>query len=205
MSEEDDDLIERLKQLPGNRPAEEKDEAKLKDKEPGQREEKARSLLNYPEVQKAFVDLAKSQARVQLLEENNSLLEAKNKELQQNLQEVGEEAERTRQELEAKEAEVVRLNSVLAQKDEEIRAAERKRKAAVADPREKDRLVRERDEAMKLVEERPVVEKTEKQYVNDYSAPPRVPDRPRHRPRDRSRHHVSSPILGEPLLVLVCE
>lgn len=160
---EDDDLIERLKQLPGNRPAEEKEEAKEL-KEPGPREERARSLLNYPEVQKAFVDLAKSQASAQLLEETNG-------ELQRNLQDAGEETERTRQELEAKEAEVVRLNSVLAQKDEEIRAAEQKRKAAEADHREKDQLVKERDKALKLVEERPVVEKIETHYVNDYSVP----------------------------------
>jgi len=160
---EDDDLTERLKQLPGNRPAEEKQEAKEL-KERWSRDEKARSLLNYPEVQKAFVDLAKSQASVQLLEE-------KNRELQRNLRDAGEEAERTRQELEAQEAEVVRLNSVLKQKDDEIRAAEQKRKAAEADHREKDQLVKERDKALKLVEERPVVEKIEEQYVNDYSAP----------------------------------
>lgn len=160
---EDDDLVERLKQLPGNRPAEEKEEAK-EPKEPGLREEKARSLLNYPEVQKAFVDLAKSQASVQLLEEKNG-------ELQRNLQDAGEEAKRTRQELEAKEAEVVRLNSVLKQKDDEIRATAQKRKAAEADHREKDQLVKERDKALKLVEERPVVEKIEEQYVNDYSVP----------------------------------
>jgi len=159
---EDDDLIERLKQLPGNRPAEERKEAK-EPKEPGPREERARSLLNYPEVQKAFVDLAKSQAKVQLLED-------KNKELQRDLQDAGEGAERTHQELEAKGAEVIQLNSVLKQKDDEIRAAEQKRKAAEADHREKDQLVKERDKALKLVKERPVVEKIENHYVNDYSA-----------------------------------
>jgi chromosome segregation ATPase len=160
---EGDDLIERLKQLPGNRPAKEREGAKEL-KEPGSREEKARSLLNYPEVQKAFVDLAKSQASLQLLEEEN-------RELQRNLQDAGEEAERTRQELKAKEAEVIRLNSVLKQKDDEIRVVGKKRKAAEADHREKDQLVKERDKALTLVEERPVVEKIVKQYVNDYSAP----------------------------------
>ena len=160
---EDEDLIERLRQLPGNRPAEGKEESKAL-KEPGAREERARTLLNYPEVQKAFVDLAKSQATIQLLEE-------KNRELQQNLEEAGKEAERTRQELEENEAEVIRLNSVLAQKDEEILAAEQKREAAEADHREKDQLVKERDDALKLVEEWPVAGNTVEQYVNDYSAP----------------------------------
>jgi signal transduction histidine kinase len=93
------------------------------------------------------------------------------RELQRNLQDAGEETERTRQELEAKEAEAVRLNSVLKQKDDEIRATAQRRKAAEADHREKDQLVKERDKALKLVEERPVVEKIEKEYVNDYSAP----------------------------------
>jgi len=80
------------------------------------------------------VDLARSQASAQLLEE-------KNKQLQRNLQSVGE-AERTRQELNAKQAEVVRLNSVTKQKEEEIGTAEKKRRAAEADHRAKDKLVK---------------------------------------------------------------
>ena len=160
---EDDDLIGRLKQLPGNRPAEKREEAK-EPKEPKAKEEKAKSLLNYPEVQKAFVDLARAQASVRVLEERNE-------ELKQNLQDAEEEAERTRQELEEEEAEVVRLNSVLAQKDEEIVVAEQKREAAEADHREKDQLAKERDDALKLLEERPVAEKIVELYVNDYSSP----------------------------------
>jgi hypothetical protein len=78
--------------------------------------------------------------------------------------------EKTHQELEAKEVEVVRLNSVLTQKDDVILAAEQKLTAAEADHREKDRLVKERDEALKLLEERPVVEKKVDLYVNSYSA-----------------------------------
>jgi chromosome segregation ATPase len=114
-------------------------------------------------VQKAFVDLARSNASLQLLQE-------KNDQLQRKLKSVGEEAERTRQELDAKQAEVVRLNSVIKQKEEEIGTAEKKRRAAEADHRAKDKLVKERDEALKLVEERPVVERVKERYVNDYSA-----------------------------------
>ena len=65
---EDDDLIERLKQLPGNRPVEKKEEAR-DHKDLGTK--KAKSLLNYPEVQQAFVDLARSQACVRVLEERD--------------------------------------------------------------------------------------------------------------------------------------
>jgi len=118
----------------GRRAVGKKEEAK-EPKLPGG--EKAKSLLNYPEVQKAFVDLAKSQAQVLLLEE-------KNRELWRSLQGAREEAQGTHKELEAKEAEVARLNSVVKQKDDEVKAAEQKQKAVETDHREKDRLVKER-------------------------------------------------------------
>jgi len=143
----------------------EKKEEARENKEVGTK--KAKSLLNYPEVQKAFVDLARSQATVKVLEERNE-------DLEKNLQDAREESENAleelRQELGTKETEIVRLNSVLTEKDGELETAERKRKTAESDHREKDRLVKEKDEALKLVEERPVVEKVVEHYFNDYSA-----------------------------------
>jgi hypothetical protein len=113
---EEDAVVERLRKLPGNRKsANEKGEARTWEPEP-----KVKSLLNYPEVQQTFVELAKATASI-------VTLESKARKLTELLAASELELEKVRQERDTLSAEVLRLNSLIAQAEEEakIRATER--------------------------------------------------------------------------------
>lgn len=91
---EEDDLIEELKKLPGNRPSE--------DRETRESDLKVRSLLNYPEVQKVFIDLARCNA---------------------NYWSLTEQFKDLRKERDDLKAKVARLNSLLPKEEEGGRSA----------------------------------------------------------------------------------